>query len=249
MKKLIGLFLGLCSLGLGASADVYLDNTLPTLEDCYAQAVPMESHSRWYLGALLGGDYNRLDTDFSLNAKSTSIHTNSHESRFGFRPGLYGGFGWNWRHLYLGLELSANYHWLNIKDHDRYASNYSADFKKTEYTTAVSDVLIGYLTRNRSWLYYLKFGMGTDWDKINCTIYNGTNQLYSKTRSHLNFKWEGGLGAEWMCTNNFSIRYELLYGRNNGTSLPDDHVSGYNVRYQLKGVQSIMLNLGMAIVF
>ncbi len=242
MKKIIYSILGLYSITSIVSADIYIDQELPTLDDCYAKAVPMESKLRGYLGIFFGGDYNQFKSYFSEN----QIHLNLNNKIFGFRPGIYTGLGWNWHHLYLGLELSTNYHWLNKKTD--FSNHY---IKISEYGSAVSDLIVGYLTKSRSWLYYLKFGLGTDWDRVSMKIYDINNQQkYSKSKNYFNFKWEGGLGFEWICNNHFSIRYELLYAHNNGgKNWNDIYDSTTAFHYKLESMQAIMLNLGMSIGF
>ena len=228
------------------SANIYIDQNLPTLDDCYAQAVPIESKLRGYLGMFFGGDYNQFKSVFSED----QFHLNTNSKVFGFRPGIYAGLGWNWHHLYLGLELSTNYHWLNKKT-DFSNNNMNHYVKISEYGSAVSDLIVGYLTKNRSWLYYLKFGLGSDWDHVSMKIYDTTGQQqYSKSKDYFNFKWEGGLGLEWICSDRFSIRYELLYTHNNGgKNWNDEYTSGHTFHYELKRMQALMLNLGMSIGF
>jgi opacity protein-like surface antigen len=153
--------------------------------------------------------------------------------------GLFGGYGRNFRHLYLGAELGAAYTTLNRNIN--IGANRVISVKQP---LAISlDFIPGYLLRSKDLLFYGKVGLGMRLVSLKLQLPNVSDKT-----SKLQLGLRAGGGIEYFFTKNFSMRLEYLYSKYGkfGNSFES---SGVAYDYSLKATSGHQIKLGMKFNF
>lgn len=210
-----------------------------TRENYFATLAPMSGESSKYLGinTSIGNSY--------LVPSTTLINSKNNDNRsLNYHLGVFGGYGKNYQHFYLGAEVSADYNFIK-KDFTINPGTHQITMKVQQPLTFALDVIPGYLVRSRNLLFYGRVGLAMSLYKIKLE-----NNILGKFNSmdKFNLGLRAGLGVEYFLTKNFSLLAEYLYVRYG--KLDRSFEFGGNVeRYSLDKFDDHQVRIGLSLNF
>ncbi len=208
-------------------------------ESYYATLAPMEGESSGYFGMDLGAAITslkpRVQIDTDIREESRKIPN--------YQIGLYGGYGRNFQHLYLGGELSAAYNFIG-RDMALHVSSQDTAISLKQPVTFALDIIPGYLVRARDLLFYARLGMASSWFNLKFASSSGATDKINKFAIGL----RAGLGIEYFMLESLSIRGEYLYSKYKKLSNSFSS-SGKQYDYSLDNNSSHQIKIGLSLHF
>lgn len=205
-------------------------------ENYFATKAPLPSESFGYFGINIAGGLTSLKPAVAGSASSPQ---NSHA--LNFSGGLYGGYGINFSHFYIGTELSATYNALN-KSTSANGTSGSVQLSVKQPIIVGLDLIPGYITASRSVLFYGRLGLAGSLIQLGFTDPVNNNTKTNK----LGLGLRAGLGIEYFMGDTFSLRTEYIYNSYNKVS-GSDITQMYS--YNTGTITANQINLGLSIHF
>jgi opacity protein-like surface antigen len=156
---------------------------------------------------------------------------------------IYGGLGTNFDNFYIGTELSGGYNTLDrTLSTTNFAKNATITLKQP--ITVGLDIIPGFLTQQKDFLFYGRLGIGTS--LLNFRIDNIANSAVNL----FVFDWRAGLGVEYFISEAFSMRLDYVYATysNINQTYAANNVST-NYTYNIPSLYTQQITLGLAINF
>lgn len=203
----------------------------PNAEKNYlASRAPMPLELRRYFGLGVGASSSTLKPTITVTtAQSIS------PSKISYAGNIYGGLGTNFDHFYIGAELSGGYNSLNKNST---VATTTITFKQP--ITAGLDFIPGYLTQQKDFLFYGRFGAGAS--LFNIKVKN--NAAVSDSNKKFVFGWRAGLGMEYFLCDAFSTRLEYIF-----STYSNINYTASTYSYKLSSPRTQQVNLGLTINF
>lgn len=168
-----------------------------------------------YMGIQGGGTINQLNLSSDVIAKGMETVDSASKDIVTINGGLFGGYGENFGHLYVGGELGAYYNSLskdnvfptNIPD---FAPSMSLNVEQP--VILALDFMPGYLTSPYGVLFYGRVGVAESWIHMNFS----NNPVYqshqvSDTADKFSTGFRIGGGVDYYFTDWFSLRADYVY--------------------------------------
>lgn len=156
---------------------------------------------------------------------------------------IYGGFGTNFDNFYIGTELGAGYNTLNrTLTTTKFLNNATVTMKQP--LTVGLDIMPGFLTQQKDFLFYGRLGIGTSLFnlRVNHNVNSAVNLFV--------FDWRAGLGAEYFISEAFSVRLDYIYATYSNISQTyavNNVLTAYT--YKVPSLYTQQITLGLAINF
>jgi len=208
-------------------------------ENFFATRAPIPVTLRSYFGLSLGADFSTLKSVVSVTPNSTGI-TSQNSPFVSYGANIYGGLGTNFDKFYIGVELSGGCNTLN---RSITTDNKNAIITFKQPVSAGFDLMPGYITSQKDFLFYGRLGVGAGLFniRINHDAASAVNKFLAALRA--------GLGVEYFISDTFSARLEYIftdYGKIN-QNYTDATSTAYT--YTVSSPHSQQVNLGLTINF
>lgn len=187
----------------------------------YARKAPMPTVYDGYFGFSFGGGFADLKPKlavYDLSGTSSFLDgrfDNEKRTALHLLPGIYGGFGMNYRNFYIAGEASAFYNTLNKSVKQSFSRTTTSSVHNTEMkfqmpAMASLDILPGFINEARSFILYARFGLGAGWLKLN--LKDSVENL-SESANKIKLGYRMGAGLEYLFGEKFGMRLEYVYSR------------------------------------
>lgn len=258
-KIIILLGLGFASITAAAELGEYnkQDTSYPvpdSVDRYYALRAPLTSQSFYYFGLGAGVDVHSLKYTLTATLPPYSGVADDTVYPLSFHPGIYGGIGKNYDHFYLGLEALVNYNFLYRRPNFNLQTPFFAPnsfLSIRENISAGLDLMPGYLTESKKFLFYGRLGGAVGNYNAKLTANSGDpNNPFSKTVNQLCTGIRAGLGMEYYMEETFSLRLEYVYTVYSNFDSSIDVLKPYPVHYAFNIKPSTnQLNFGITMRF
>ena len=160
-----------------------------------------------------------------------------------YAANIYGGLGNNFDNFYIGAELGGGYNTLNrTLTTTKFLDNATITMKQP--ITVGLDIMPGFLTQQKDFLFYGRLGIGTSLFnlRINHNVHSAVNLFV--------FDWRAGLGAEYFISEAFSMRLDYVYATYSNISQTyavNQVLTDYT--YKIPSLYTQQITLGLTINF
>lgn len=211
----------------------------------FATKAPMPSKSSGYFGLNFGSGFAFFKPDITVTKTSTGVskHQAYDKSAIDYHLGLFGGYGVNLSHFYIGGELSLDGSLLR-RTIEGTINGSSMKLSIKRPINAGFDIIPGYLTSSRNILFYGRLGVGGG--LFNFKLVDNTNKA-EVSNNKVIFALRGGVGMEYFMSDTFGLRVEYVYTRYN--KFANTHTAANKYRYDLDNTSAHRINLGLSIHF
>lgn len=206
-------------------------------ESFFATRAPMPSESRGYFGLNLGASTDSLKPKITKDANGPETVS---KQAIGYAGGLYGGYGKNFDHFYIGAELSGGYNMLNRNIH---MTTFSSKVSVAQPLAVAIDLMPGYMNQQRDFLLYCRLGVGAGLFKFKL------DDDSDSSAKQIAFSVRAGLGMEYFFVPAFSMRVEYLLNNYGGIKKNYISSSGTAYSYEFSSPRVQQVNLGFTINF
>lgn len=160
-----------------------------------------------------------------------------------YAANIYGGFGTNFDNFYIGAELGGGYNTIDRTLATTYLLKNATITLKQPITVGL-DIIPGFLTQQKDFLFYGRLGIGTS--LLNFRI----NNIADSAVNLFVFDWRAGLGVEYFISEAFSMRLDYVYATYsniNQTYAANNVLTNYT--YNIPSLYTQQITLGLAINF
>ena len=208
-------------------------------ESYFATLAPMPGESSKYLGINGGMGSNHLTV-----LSTIANHEDNDDRSLNGHVGLFGGYGKNYQHFYLGAEVSTDYNFIK-RDFIMEIDGKDMTMKVRQPLTFTLDIIPGYLVRSRDLLFYGRAGLAMG--LYNVTLSDDVPLGTFNSMRKYNLGPRMGLGVEYFMTKNFSLLAEYLYTRHG--KLERLFVYNDEGSYSLDKLDDHQVKIGLSINF
>ncbi len=211
-------------------------------EAFYAEKAPMPSRPSGYFGIDFGPNYSSLSSDVAFNGAPGGTQK---KGRISYNFGLYGGYGTNFGHFYLGTEAGLGYNFLD-RNILNAASGRSILVNLKRPLMVGLDIIPGYLTDAMNVLLYGRLGLGASYTKLSFTDVTPATSQPSDKVNKFNFGLRIGGGIDYFISDGFSFRTEYVYTNYNKVSGDDITVGSNKYSYSIPAASFHQIKFGFA---
>lgn len=193
-----------------------LNNVYPdSMENYVATTAPLPEEPNHYIGLQVGGMYSQLKFTNSVTAAGFTQAGNTSKNIGSLTGGLFGGYGLNFDHFYIGGEASVNYN--SLSKSTSLALQTPAFSPNTKITVkqpviATIDLIPGYLTRPCGTLIYGRIGAAGSFAQVKLNADSGDpNNPISDTSNNFVGGFRVGTGLDFYVVDWFSVRTDYVY--------------------------------------
>ncbi len=200
-----------------------------------------------YAGVQLGyGLTNTTITGDHRDQNNGPFEFNADFAAHGFTPGVFAGYGYNWRRLFLALELEAEINSLEWQHNRDTPGGGGRDFSVEVKETMGIAGKLGYILENGTLLYIRGGGVRTE---FNSRYAKGNNRANDIDREDSLTGLRLGLGAEVPFSQHAFIRLDYTHTVYEPYDIVTNHGNGSNRDEVTYDTTSDLVRLGVGVRF